>query len=158
MSKNWTLNPESILRVLLGRVDASNPEKCWPYLGYTGKPAYRLETAKFLFWWFRGWVSFDLHLLHQCQCKACVNPWHLYYGTAKQNAKDRKHDGNQNDMSAVALARWQGGHPVLMDKAAVAEIREKASKGITHYALADEYRVSRPHISAIVAKKSWRNV
>jgi hypothetical protein len=95
-----------LIEILLGRVDASHPDGCWPYLGYNGKPGYSLRAAKAFLWWFRGWYSDELHVLHGCKCKECVNPFHLYYGTPKENARDRKRDGTQVDMRMVANRRW----------------------------------------------------
>jgi hypothetical protein len=35
-----------------------------------------------------GPVPYGLHVLHRCDVKGCINPGHLYAGTAKQNKAD----------------------------------------------------------------------
>jgi len=44
------------------------------------------------------WLDFDLdsnlHILHKCNNKACLNPDHLYIGTHQDNMNDRKNNGN----------------------------------------------------------------
>jgi hypothetical protein len=40
-------------------------------------------------------VPRDLHVCHTCDNPGCVNPWHLFLGTDKDNALDKIQKGRQ---------------------------------------------------------------
>lgn len=80
------------------QVAIRSSQECWLWLGskdphgygraivpgHKSQRAHRisLEQAGVI-------VDDDLSVLHQCNVPACVNPAHLYVGTALENAKDR---------------------------------------------------------------------
>jgi hypothetical protein len=36
-----------------------------------------------------GPIPSDMHVLHKCDVKGCVNPWHLFLGTNQDNVNDK---------------------------------------------------------------------
>jgi hypothetical protein len=55
------------------------------YIRYQGKGqgAHRVAYQLFV-----GEIPDKLNVLHHCDVRCCVNPYHLYIGTDKQNVKD----------------------------------------------------------------------
>lgn len=45
---------------------------------------------------YRGPIPDDLHVLHTCDNKKCVNPDHLFLGTHQDNMDDKRHKGRQH--------------------------------------------------------------
>ena len=90
-------------------------------------------------------------VLHTCDVRHCVNPAHLYEGTAQQNRDDcfSRHRAAVGSMVATALlTEWQ-----------VAQLRaDHAAGGVTQVELAERYGVSRTTVSYIVNRKSWKHV
>lgn len=91
------------------KVDKRGPDECWPWLGHLskmpdGSPGYgsicvnskHVRATKF---------SYELHigptngfdLLHKCDNPPCVNPNHLFIGTAKDNALDASRKGRMRN-------------------------------------------------------------
>ena len=88
---------------------------------------------------------------HTCDHPWCGNPDHLIKGSQLDNIQDR-----------VDRNRCRGGskggenHPnARLTSIDVAEIKTRYDMGETQQALADEFGVSRGHISGIVRGKKW---
>lgn len=90
---------------------------------------------------------------HTCDNPSCVNPKHLYLGTAKDNAQDR-------------ASRWRGaggaaGQNSTLTAEIVTEIRRRyipRCKTNGTKALAAEFGVTQANVSCIVTRKTWRHV
>ena len=92
---------------------------------------------------------------HTCDVPPCVNPDHLYEGTATDNNRDTVRRGRHKYVSNFKGMPGEK-HPMckLTDKQVI-EIRERyAAGGISQCALADEYGVVQSRISLIVNNKS----
>ena len=80
---------------------------CWFWLGTLDKYGYgQIKVGKKTFKAHRysyeiHYGSFDktLHVCHHCDQPSCVNPKHLFLGTAKDNAIDRANKGRQKESS-----------------------------------------------------------
>lgn len=86
-------------------------------------------------------------VLHKCDNKRCVNPDHLYLGTNAQNMQDALQRGQKPRGSKCSFAK-------LTDNQ-VAEIR--ATTGISHQKLSENYGVSRVTITRVKNEVSYRN-
>lgn len=90
---------------------------------------------------FRGEIPPGLYVCHRCDTPACVNPAHLFLGTAKDNNEDCRRKG-----------RWAGPPPPRSDKlssADVLEIVRRADAGETSAAIAADYGVRPKTVNAI---------
>ncbi len=146
---------------------------CWFWTGSVDKDGYG---------WFFGLgqkkahrASFVLHcrpipdhkwILHSCDNPGCVRPDHLYVGTPKQNAIDRRDrnpgsyaSGDRNGMRThPGQVRGAKNPMAKLDEAAVKRIRRLRVRGLTQEAIACKFDVSRKTISSILSGKSWRHV
>ena len=89
-----------------------------------------------------------LYVLHSCDNPRCVNPLHLFLGTAQDNMDDmyRKCRGNPQ--------RGAARHNYKLNDEQVEEIRRKyADGGTTYKTLAGMYGVSLGHIGSIVKRR-----
>lgn len=129
---------------------------CWLWLGAKTKEGYgHFKNGKHLVAAHRAMMALclpklpiDLYVLHRCDVPSCVNPKHLFLGTASQNTKD-----------AVAKGRWnkQGGANAKLDKAKVREIRMLyASGNYTQEELSIKFSVGRITIHNVVSHKLWK--
>jgi len=92
----------------------------------------------------KGWV------LHTCDNPPCTKPEHLFLGTPKDNAEDRKNKGRNGDLSG------QNNGRAKLTAQQVEEIRLRyVPRVITYDALSKEYGVSPGMISHIVNKRNW---
>ena len=87
--------------------------------------------------------------LHSCDNPACVNPAHLRWGTAAENAADR--DGRDRFTVVRGENRTQAK---LTDQAVLNILRDSRGYGET----AKAYGVSRSLIRNIRTGKAWRHV
>lgn len=86
----------------------------------------------------------DAEAAHSCGVRACMNPAHVYWATAIQNAADRERHGRQRKGSDAAGA-------VLTRKEA-AEIRDSAARGVD---LAEKYRITPQEVCHIRKGRRW---
>jgi len=129
----------------LAHVDVRSKYDCWLwkgliYKGYgmlrvfvpgvlgdglmQGIYAHRLSYQLFV-----GFVPLDLYVCHACDVPGCVNPTHLFLGTAQDNATDRRIKGRNNRNAtpeafadtqeriqrAVAISLYNTFHDLLVD-------------------------------------------
>ena len=71
----------------------------------------------------------------------------LSYGTAAENAMDRERDGN--------TARGSRNGYAKLTEATVREIRRRRAQGEKLRALASEYGISEPAVSAVSTGRNW---
>lgn len=98
-----------------------------------------------------GPIPKGMFVCHKCDNPRCVNPNHLFVGTAQENvadmvAKSRQAFGAKSKCSGKKLTISQ-----------VIEIRHKYKSGkFTHKRLAAEYGVVRRSIGDIISGNTWK--
>jgi len=121
--------------------------KGYSYLRRNGKSwrAHRLSWSLL-----RGKIPKNLFVCHTCDIRDCVNPDHLFLGTALDNGRDKA----KKNRSAAGSAN---GNSKLQSKD-VCEIRYMYSRGFSSSILAKMYDVDRTLIWLIIRRKIWKSV
>jgi len=99
-----------------------------------------------------------LFLCHRCDNPPCVNPAHLFVGTASDNMQDCVAKGRYQKKRVGNFRRGAGVVQARLYEAAIPLIREAAASGEPLSAIARRYGVNRTTVTAIVRRKTWRHV
>ena len=150
----------------------SEPEPntgCWIWISFLDKNGYPLinldklrKAHRVSFWAFKGDLN-NLWCLHKCDTPSCVNPAHLFAGTAKDNAVDMHKKGR----SAIARYPYKYAKKGTFHKDA--KLNEEKVKNIRNEyvpfsrikggsALGRKYGVSSKTIEAVVNRRVWKHV
>lgn len=147
------------------KVDKRGANDCWPWLAGTDNHGYGKfwdgehmgRAHRFSYRLANGPFPNDLDCLHKCDNPRCVNPAHLFLGTAKDNHDDMVAKGrnsppppNQVEGEANGLARYTN--------AQVREFRRLfAESDISITAFAKLHGVSFPTMWRILNRTTYRN-
>lgn len=104
-------------------------------VGRSPKPAHRLSWVMHY-----GEIPSKQHVLHSCDIPCCVNPAHLFLGTHTDNMRD--------------CAKKRRTFGIKLTPEQIADIRTKRLK---QQEFADLYNCSRPNISVIQSRKTWKS-
>lgn len=107
------------------------------------RQAYELKFGK---------IEKNLYACHKCDNKLCVNPDHIFLGTAKDNAVDR-----DKKKRRIALKGEDHGRSKLTSKD-VNEIRMLYSSGSSTWELGKRYDVNHKTVQDIVNRKIWSHL
>lgn len=132
---------------------------CWIWDGPTfnkrmgyGQLDYRLNGVRkncrahrFVYELFHGKIDSSKLVLHTCDIPSCVNPAHLYLGTAKDNSRDIENRGRKPKSGCFSS----------LTSEYVSKIRDSIDTGIS---LSKQYGVSPATISRIKTNKTWRKI
>ena len=96
-------------------------------------------------------------ICHRCDNPACVNPDHLFLGTASDNMADASRKGRMNwkPGEVRALPQGESHHAAKLTEADVRQIRSSKATGKS---LAPLYGVTEVTISRIRRRLIWRSV
>ena len=150
------------------KVDIKSNDECWHWKGIglkggnKSKKAFpygkliingRYEGAHRISWIIHhGNIPDNLYILHKCDNPSCVNPNHLFPGTAKDNVHDR------NNKHRVKYKKGEQCSWAKLTEQQVIKIRERAADGELHKDLAKEYKVKRTTVNDIAIGKKWKHV
>lgn len=142
------------------------PNGCWEwtkYLDHDGYGKFTLVTPghafqfahRAAFFLKHGEFDYSLFVLHRCDNPPCVNPDHLFLGTAKDNAVDMMRKGRGNkyvfglpDSHMKAKLTWDDAKTIR--HLYFAERR-------TQQEIGDYFGVTKNNISSIVRRNSWKS-
>lgn len=98
-----------------------------------------------------GEIPDGLWVLHKCDNPTCVNPDHLFLGTAKDNEIDKIAKGRQN------YARGEDAGPAKLTSEQVIQIRPLIGTR-TQISIANEFGVSSTLVRKIKNRKVWKHI
>lgn len=132
---------------------------------YNGKQSYTHRVAYELK---HGPIPDGMMVCHHCDTPACINPEHLFIGTAADNSRDMKLKGRANggaptgDRNPVRqspeIVRGENNGNAKLTKIDVLDIRSMYEKGETQKCIAARYGMRQGSISRIIRRTSWEHV
>lgn len=138
----------------IAKVDSSAGfDACWRWIGaMSGKYGNfdRDGAHRVAFRLCFGAITSGMFVCHRCDNPRCVNPMHLFLGTATDNNHDKMRKGRDTRGSTVNTARLTDEH--------VAEIRAAYADGVSQPKIAAHYSIVQPHVSTIVRGKAWNPI
>lgn len=121
---------------------------CWIWISHLDRNGYGLIKWKhtnilahrFSYELHNGEIPSGMFICHKCDNPSCVNPLHLYAGTAKTNAEDRTLRGRSDNRAG------ENNTQAKLTKEEVFAIRKEFSEGTTVIDLVLKYGMSKNHI------------
>lgn len=136
---------------------------CWLWRGACDTSGYGLvryegplhKAHRLVYTLLVGPIARGMRMCHHCDTPPCVNPTHLFQGTAADNAHDRDRKGRQR-------APLGEKHPgAKLTEETVRRMRAEWVPGSTTsgiYQLAAKYGVSFSAVHRCVTRETWRHV
>jgi hypothetical protein len=150
---------EKTLRRFWKNVSKSDP--CWNWTGNKYKDGYgqfsigykKYRAHRLSYELHIGDVPEGIYVLHTCDNRVCINPLHLFLGTASDNSRDAFKKGRL--IPPVSNGQLNGR--AKLTRADVDRIRALYATGIyTQVGLALTYGVSKSTISHIILRYIWK--
>lgn len=136
---------------------------CWEWTGHRNVDGYGLVTlnkrqilAHRVSWLlYRGPVPDGLFVCHHCDNPPCVNPAHLFVGTAADNSADMVRKGR----SPRPKVPRGGNNPACrLSEDDIHTARRLFGEGVSQTDIAKRLGVSQAHVSKIVNRTAWAHV
>lgn len=140
-------------------VKMGKPDECWLWTGATSGNGYgnfdNKIASRVAYLLEYGTFPEELLVLHKCDTPRCVNPSHLFLGTALDNAQDMISKGRANRIGSPGST-----HPFAkLTEKQVTEMRQLYDSGkLTQTQLALRYKVKRNTVSMIVNRVRWKHL
>lgn len=100
---------------------------------------------------FKGEIPKGMYVLHKCDVRCCVNPDHLFIGTAKDNTQDMMSKGR-----GKYVARYGEDCPqAKLSRKDVEDIRKRYKSGESRGSIAKDYTVTPKHIYQVAVGRCW---
>lgn len=113
-------------------------------------------------------ISYQIHhrmlgpnecALHSCDNPPCVNPDHLWAGTAVENNRDRDAKGRQNRVDCrKTVPKGITCHLSKLREEDVIEIRELGRMGLTQREIGIRFSITRPAVGYILRRRNWKHI
>lgn len=154
------------------------PEACWPWgrlsncrgygICYIGAPHLKGRKTMPVLATRLSWVLANrkdipegLMICHHCDNPQCINPSHLYAGTAKDNFNDAINRGriDPNAFANGPKAKGEGSGKSKLTEAQAREIKTRyAAGGVLMKDLAAEFGVNKSTVTGVLNGRVWKHV
>lgn len=156
------------------KVDRRGEDECWEWLGARASASKKRNflgygvinihrvltlTHRYSFELRNGYIDPDLLVCHECDNGLCVNPKHLWQGTAWENTQDMIYKGRQSRVKNQHLRKQKRPYKRLT-LPQVKEIRRLRAEDKKRYkirVLAEMFGVSMPSIFFVISNHSWKD-
>jgi hypothetical protein len=149
---------------ILQRIEAKifySPDGCWYWTASTNKQGYGLvgyatgksrTVHRWMYEYHYKVSPGKLLVCHSCDNPMCVNPDHLFLGTAQDNVDDmmNKNRGNK--------PKGERNRHAKLSYDQIIEIRSITPNIFKHREIAKKYGVTRPTISSILRGATWKHI
>ncbi len=139
------------------KTERREPDSCWPWRGAIGARGYgsircfgRSVAAHRVAWFLANSEWPRLFVCHHCDNRRCINPAHLFVGTAKDNTQDMLRKGRHRVLRGEECPRAR------LSREDVIEIRTRHAAGLPQAAIGKVFAISKAHVSGIVNRKRWQ--
>lgn len=138
--------------------------QCWEWLAFKNKKGYgaimygdigNIAAHRFSYMLYVGDFDKSKFICHTCDNPSCVNPKHLFVGTASENMKDKIKKGRVKN---PPVHKGNKQHLAKMNPEKIREIRKLFSDGASQTDLAKKYGLHTATMNNICRNKSWKDV
>ena len=158
--KNRPLSREA-QRKFMDQIEGTDPEKCWKWTGSFMRGDYPLfygdgkqEPALRILYkiYYKKKLTKHWVIQHTCKNRWCMNPNHIYADRRDEAAKEIQRERRR-------FTRGERHPQAQLTEDDVRRIRhEVLENGVQQKKMAEEYQVTKTHISNIVRGKAWAHV
>lgn len=110
---------------------------------------------RFAFLMFNGSLE-GKHVCHRCDMPSCVNPEHLFLGTASENMSDCVAKGRH--ASQRNTTNYAKGERQAHSKLSVPQVLEIRASTLSQRKLASQFGVSKNSIKLVQQRRTWAHV
>jgi hypothetical protein len=149
------------------KVSKGEPSDCWPWTASRNSKGYGVfgigpknyKAHRVALWITTGaWPEPGKVVCHRCDNPSCVNPSHLYVGTASDNVQDCMKRGRYRQPPQPPAERRPRGERHCRAKLTENQVREIIGSSEPKLALAERFGVSRLTVSLIKRGLTWKSV
>lgn len=152
-------------RIRIWNNSTITPYGCWHFNGFLDRDGYgmtkwyrRTLRAHRVSWTaYRGDIPAKIWVLHRCDIRACVNPDHLFLGTAQDNSSDMVQKGRANSGDNHWTRKYGGLGGARNGRAKLTHqnIQAIRASDLPSRALASAYEVHITTIQRVKKGTSW---
>lgn len=149
---------QCIVKRFWSKVVIGKDDECWEWLGSVdaqGRARFSIykipvNAARVMYQLTIGDIPEGLCVLHTCDNRGCINPYHLYAGTNQDNVNDRNRKGRQAKGEKSGVAK--------LTEDIVREIVVLLKEGKTYKEIADRFNTTDERVHYIATGKAWVHI
>ena len=146
------------------KVNRRGPEECWLWIGaktrlarpygsfWHSPPRGSMHAHRFSYGLANSGLPESMMVLHKCDVRLCVNPAHLFLGTAKTNTMDCMAKGR------LRAPVGEAAPGAKLTEIQVFEIRERLRRGEHYKAIAVAFGMGNTAIRNIRSRRTWAHL